>query len=62
MLKIPATQRINFQPNFCFPKIFAFVDEKHHHLMEENIGLNVKEKIATKYRFCNKTKYSHRCK
>ena len=33
-------------PNkFLFSQVFAFVDGKHHHLMEENIWLNVKKKL-----------------
>jgi len=36
----------NQLPNkFLFSQIFAFVDGKHHHLMEENIWLNVKKKL-----------------
>ena len=53
MLNIPAAGILSISDNptyqlpnkFLFSQVFAFVDGKHHHLMEENIWLNVKKKM-----------------
>ena len=53
MLNIPAAGILSISDNptyqlpnkFLFSQVFAFVDGKHHHLMEENIWLNVKKKL-----------------
>ena len=45
MLSISDNPTYQLPTKFFFSQIFAFVDGKHHHLMEENIWLNVKEKL-----------------